>query len=215
MKIQFSEVLPEPLSSINHNELSIWNSNFSLDNVKDRRTILNASSGKGKTTFSNLLLGIRRDYSGKIDYDNRDVSSFSIADWVEIRERKISVVHQDLQLFSNLTALENIEVKNELTKTFSFPELEDLLKQVDLFDKKDQLVATMSMGQKQRIAIIRALCQPFEWIILDEPFSHLDETNSKICFEIIQNRCDIIDAGFILTSLDPVEDFQFDKYLKL
>ena len=215
MKIQFSEVLPEPLASISHHDSSIWKSGFSIDNQVERSIILNASSGKGKTTFSNLLLGIRRDYTGKIYLDNREITSFSIKDWVEIRERRISIVHQDLQLFANLTTIENIMVKNDLTQTFSQFEIEELLNQVDLFHKKDQLVATLSMGQRQRVAIIRALCQPFEWIILDEPFSHLDERNSKICFEIIQKYCAKINAGFILTSLDPVEDFQFDKYLKL
>ena len=215
MKIQFSKVNPLPLSSINHSDQSIWRSDFILDINIDKRTLLNASSGKGKTTFSNLLLGLRRDYSGQIFFDNRDISLFSIEDWVKIRERKISVVHQDLQLFSNLTALENILIKNELTLTFSNAEIEYLLEQVNLVDKKNQLIATMSMGQKQRIAIIRALSQPFEWIILDEPFSHLDDENSKICFDLIQKRCSEINAGLILTSLDPIEDFQFDKYLKL
>jgi ABC-type lipoprotein export system ATPase subunit len=215
MKIQFSDVLPEPLSSIHHHEQSIWKSTFSIETIAHKRVILNASSGKGKTTFSNLLLGIRRDYSGNIFFDEKDIAAFSIVDWVEIRARKISTVHQDLQLFSNLTAIENILIKNELTQIFTKVEIENFLKQVDLLDRKDQLVATMSMGQKQRIAIIRALCQPFEWIILDEPFSHLDDENSRICFDLIQNRCNEINAGFILTSLDPVNDFQFDKYLKL
>jgi len=215
MNIHFSKVIPDPLASISHSSQSIWKSNFTLDNTLDKRVLLNASSGKGKTTFSNLLVGIRKDYSGNILFNNVDISSFSVEDWVNIREQKISIVHQDLQLFLNLSAIENILIKNELTQTFSIEEIEIFLKQVNLFDKKDQTVATMSMGQKQRIAIIRALCQPFEWIILDEPFSHLDDENSKICFDLIQNRCFEINAGFILTSLDPVEDFQFDKYLKL
>jgi ABC-type lipoprotein export system ATPase subunit len=215
MKIQFSEVVPEPLSSIKHQSQSIWRTKFSINNTDIKKVILNASSGKGKTTFSNLLLGIRRDYAGDIFFDDRNIKTFSVEDWVEIREHKISVVHQDLQLFSNLTAIENIELKNDLTQTFSRTELENLITQVDLFDKKDQIVSTMSMGQKQRIAIIRALCQPFEWLILDEPFSHLDEYNSKACFDLIQTRCKAINAGFILTSLDPVENLQFDKYLNL
>ena len=71
------------------------------------------------------------------------------------------------------------------------------------------------MGQKQRIAIIRALCQPFEWLVLDEPFSHLDEKNTEICFEIIKQRCENLKSGFILTSLDPIEKEEFDIHLKL
>lgn len=215
MKIRFSSVVPEPLSSINHHSESIWNSNFEVDSSLHSKVILNATSGKGKTTFTNVLIGLRKDYSGDIFFDEINIHSYSIQDWVVLRGRKISVVHQDLQLFSNLTALENIELKNSLTNSLSRSEIEILLKQVDLFDKKDQTIATMSMGQKQRIAIIRALCQPYEWLILDEPFSHLDDKNSEICYNIIQKRCEELNAAFILTSLDPVEKVQFDIHLKL
>ena len=119
MKIQFSEVVPEPLTSIKHHSQSIWNSQFTVNCAECKNVILNASSGKGKTTFSNLLLGIRRDYKGAIYFDNRDIRTFTTEEWVEIRAKKISVVHQDLQLFSNLTAFENIAIKNELTRSFS------------------------------------------------------------------------------------------------
>jgi ABC-type lipoprotein export system ATPase subunit len=71
------------------------------------------------------------------------------------------------------------------------------------------------MGQKQRVAIIRALCQPFEWLVLDEPFSHLDNENREICFKIISGRCSMSNAGMILTSLDEMDISDFDKQLKL
>jgi putative ABC transport system ATP-binding protein len=215
MKIRFNSVVPEPLSSIQHHNESIWNSDFEIDSALHKKVILNATSGKGKTTFTNVLVGLRKDYSGEILFDGVNLRSYSIHDWVVLREQKLSVVHQDLQLFSNLTAIENIELKNGLTNSLPINEIESLLKQVELFDKKDQTVATMSMGQKQRIAIIRSLCQPFNWLILDEPFSHLDDKNAEICFNIIQQRCNELNAGFILTSLDPVENVQFDIHLKL
>jgi putative ABC transport system ATP-binding protein len=114
-----------------------------------------------------------------------------------------------------LTAFENIEIKNQLTLALSRNEIEHLFDKVGLADKRNQLTGTLSMGQKQRVAIIRALCQPFEWLILDEPFSHLDYQNSSVCFEIIRDRCDKINAGIILTSLDEKEISGFDKQLKL
>ena len=215
MKINFSSVLPDPLSSIDHNSESIWNSSFELDSKIHRTVLLNATSGKGKTTFTNLLIGLRHDYSGNILMNDVNIKSFTIQDWVKLRERKISFVHQDLQLFPNLTAWENIMLKNDLTHALTKTEIEFLLSQVELFDKKNQTVATLSMGQKQRIAIIRALCQPFDWLVLDEPFSHLDEKNTEICFDIIKQRCENLKSGFILTSLDPIEKVEFDVHLKL
>jgi ABC-type lipoprotein export system ATPase subunit len=213
MTIQFSAVLPVPLSSIEHKSDSIWNNDFSIQS--GQKIILNAASGKGKTTFTHLLMGIRNDYSGKILFEGKEIRSLNNNEWIDIRKRTISVVYQDLQLFPELTALENIEIKNQLTLALSRNEIEHLFDQVGLADKRNQLAGTLSMGQKQRVAIIRALCQPFEWLILDEPFSHLDNQNSSVCFEIIRDRCDKINAGIILTSLDEKEISGFDKQLKL
>ena len=213
MTIQFSSVLPHPLSSIKHKFDSIWNTDFSIE--PGQKIILNAASGKGKTTFTHLLMGIRNDYSGKILFEGKDIRSLNMNEWSDIRKNTIAVVYQDLQLFHELTALENITIKNQLTQVLTINEIEFMFEQVGLVDKRNQLTGTLSMGQKQRVAIIRALCQPFNWLILDEPFSHLDNENSSICFEIIRDRCKNINAGIILTSLDEKEMAGFDKQLKL
>jgi ABC-type phosphate/phosphonate transport system ATPase subunit len=71
------------------------------------------------------------------------------------------------------------------------------------------------MGQQQRVAILRALCQPFELILLDEPFSHLDEENTRRCITMINERCSELKAGFVLTSLGDTHQFNYDKELKL
>jgi ABC-type lipoprotein export system ATPase subunit len=215
MLIRFNSVIPEPLSAQNFHSESIWNSSFELNSSEKSNILLNASSGKGKTTFVNILMGLRKDYSGSIEFDGTNIISLSVNQWVEIRTKKISVVFQDLQLFPQLSAFENLILKNEITKIFSEQEIITLLGKVGLIEKKDQKVATLSMGQKQRITIIRALCQPFEWLILDEPFSHLDIENSRICFDLIQSRCQELKAGFILTALDLDESISFSNHLKL
>ena len=71
------------------------------------------------------------------------------------------------------------------------------------------------MGQQQRVAIIRALLQPFECIVLDEPFSHLDKENAGKCMQLIQERCNEQNAGCILTTLDANKEIIFDKEIKL
>ena len=58
------------------------------------------------------------------------------------------------------------------------------------------------MGQCQRVAIIRSLCQPFKWILMDEPFSHLDKKNANKAFDIIKHKANEVNAGIIITSLD-------------
>jgi putative ABC transport system ATP-binding protein len=71
------------------------------------------------------------------------------------------------------------------------------------------------MGQQQRVAIIRALCQPFEWLILDEPFSHLDIENTQRSLKLIDERCNHLKAGFVLTSLGDRHGYNYDDEIKL
>jgi ABC-type lipoprotein export system ATPase subunit len=213
MKITFNSVMPVPLASIEHSSKSIWGSDFTLN--KGEKVVLNASSGKGKTTFTHTLAGIRKDFVGDILFDDQAIKSISPEEWAVLRKDKISFVFQDLQLFPKLTVAENLRLKNSLTNTFSDHELQQFLKDVDISDKWDVKCELLSMGQQQRVAIIRALAQPFEWLIMDEPFSHLDEVNTQKCLKLIQSRASELGAGFILTTLGDYHQFDFSKELNL
>jgi putative ABC transport system ATP-binding protein len=79
----------------------------------------------------------------------------------------------------------------------------------------DQRAGLCSYGEQQRIAIIRALMQPFDWLLMDEPFSHLDAENTKKAALIIQNECKKRNAGFLLTDLDEDDHFHYSKKLSL
>jgi ABC-type lipoprotein export system ATPase subunit len=69
------------------------------------------------------------------------------------------------------------------------------------------------MGQQQRVAIIRAICQPFSWLLLDEPFSHLDTKNAEICMAIINQVCEKQHAGWVLTALGKHVTSSFDQLI--
>jgi len=213
MNIVFQHVMPNPLRSLIHNADSIWGKEFSL--LKGQKVLLNATSGKGKSTFSGTLFGIRKDFEGSLLFDEKDIKKISNLDWSNIRKEKLSIVFQDLQLFQNLTVAENLLLKNNLTETFDVLEIKAMVDRLGIIDKWDVKCSYLSMGQQQRVAIIRALLQPFEWLILDEPFSHLDVENSNICLGLINERCSQLNAGFILTSLGSDHDFSFDVELKL
>jgi len=79
----------------------------------------------------------------------------------------------------------------------------------------NQSCGTMSYGQRQRIAIIRALCQPFDYLLLDEPFSHLDEANVKAACALIRAVCAEQNAGYILVSLGENYFMEYDEILVL
>ncbi len=213
MNIQFNRVMPFPLASISHGADSIWGNSAQLESGK--KILLNASSGKGKSTFSMTVFGIRKDYDGTILYDGRDIKTFSVDEWVVIRQRKISTVFQDLQLFHKLTVAENLQLKNQLTDFKSESEIKNMLAELEIDHKWNDPCGLLSMGQQQRVAIVRSLCQPFNWLILDEPFSHLDERNSLRCLSMIDAECTRQKAGFVLTSLDDDNRFSYDYELKL
>jgi len=213
MDIHFKNVIAIPLSGIHHNDKSIWGNSFSL--YKGEKVLLNASSGKGKTTFTHILAGIRKDFSGSIRFDEKEITSFSQEEWAELRKERMSYVFQDLQLFSKLTVEENLYLKNNLTDTFTSVELKQMLDELEIEDKWSVPCGILSMGQQQRVAVIRALCQPFDWLLLDEPFSHLDEENTRLALSLINKRVDHIKAGFILTTLGENHNFKFDKELNL
>lgn len=213
MKITLDHIMPEPLASIQHGENSIWGNHVVLEPGK--KIMLNASSGKGKSTFTTTTFGLRRDYEGKLLYDDQDIVNFTPEDWTEIRRTKVSVVFQDLQLFPNLTVKENLALKNSLSNVYSEMELLDMLDFLGIANKWEQPCGLLSMGQQQRVAIIRALSQPYAWLIMDEPFSHLDVDNTNKCLELIDKRTTEQGAGFVLTTLGDSHGFAYDKELNL
>jgi len=213
MNIQLNKVVPAPLEEVEFSQNSIWNSTFMLE--KGEKVLLNATSGKGKTTFAFLLAGLRKDYSGEITFDGQNSKNFSLEEWAIMRAQKLSFVFQDLQLFGELTVAENLQLKNQLTSTFTEEEIKAMVNQLGIGDKWQSTCNTLSMGQQQRVAIIRALCQPFDWLIMDEPFSHLDENNILLAKELIEQVVAKQNAGLVMTALGKSEVFKFTKELFL
>lgn len=213
MNIEFKTILPHPLRDIQHQPESIWGASFTL--VPGEKILLNASSGKGKSTFTNITLGLRDDYDGTILFDGKDIRTLSLDEWVKIRQSGISVIFQDLQLFPDYSVKENLLLKSKLGSPFGVDEIKGFLTELGIGEKWDQKCGTLSLGQQQRVAIVRALLQPFEWLIMDEPFSHLDEENTQIALQLINRITDMNKGGYVLTSLGEKFGFQFDRELKL
>ena len=213
MKITLNNVIPHPLASANHGTDSLWGNLIELN--EGEHIILNASSGKGKSTFTTTSIGLRKDYQGSILYNDIDIKTFNAADWAEIRASKIAVVFQDLQLFSQLTVKDNLLLKNRLTDIYSETELIQLLEKLEIDHKWDQQCGQLSMGQQQRVAIIRAICQPYSWLIMDEPFSHLDIDIKNKCLDLIHTKTVKNGAGFVLTTLNNNQEYKYDKELTL
>ncbi|MFM7472588.1 MAG: ATP-binding cassette domain-containing protein [Crocinitomicaceae bacterium] len=213
MKIVFDHIIPEPLKEYPHAAESLWNNKHVIEN--GQKVLINAASGKGKTTVTHLLAGLRHDYQGELSFDSAATHALSVSDWLEIRQTKFSFVFQDLQLFPTLSSEENLLINTRLKGGMPIEKLKEWAAYLGIETKWKTPSGIMSMGQQQRLAILRALSQPFETIVMDEPFSHLDEHNTRLAISLIEERCKELSAGLILTTLDPTDKINVDKEIKL
>lgn len=163
--------------------------------------LIEAESGTGKSSLCSYIYGNRYDYSGDILFDGVDIRTFSISRWCELRTHAIALLPQEMRLFPELTVKENILIKNRLTDFKTESEIFEMLRRLEISEKINQLVSRLSVGQQQRVAIIRALCQPFDFLILDEPVSHLDERNNAMVSGLIADEVKSQNASIIATSV--------------
>lgn len=177
----------------------IWDKSFIFQ--RNCRICIQAESGGGKSSLLSFIYGQRNDYQGNIYFDNLNIKALSIKDWCDIRRTKISLLPQEMRLFPEISVFENIQIKNGLTNFKSSEEIKEMVKILGLDNKLNEPVGKLSIGQQQRVAIIRSLCQPYDFIFLDEPVSHLDEVNNKIAARLIEEEASKRGAGIITTSV--------------
>lgn len=215
-KIQFKNVLPhvfQAMATEEHFASSIWLSDATFE--RGHYYLIEADSGKGKSTFCSYILGYRHDYSGQVLFDDRDARQYTISDWSELRQRHVSCLFQELRLFPELTAYENVEIKNKLTNYKTRQQIEQWFERLGIADKLKAKVGRMSFGQQQRVALMRALVQPFEFLLADEPISHLDDRNAETMAELIKEEADQQGASIIVTSIGKRLPLNYDYTLQL
>lgn len=211
--ITLSNVVPEIFASRENLRSDLWRTETTFE--RGQSYLIEAASGTGKSSLCSYLYGQRGDYRGTILFDQEDITHFSINRWSAIRQISLSILFQDLRLFGELTALENVEIKNRLTRHQSTATIERWFEQLGIADKLHSRIDRMSYGQQQRVALIRALCQPIDFLLLDEPISHLDDNNSDIMRDIILEETKKQGAAIIATSIGKHMNIDYDKRLSL
>ncbi len=211
--ITLTNVLPHVFAARTDLKSEVWQQDVKFE--KNKLYLVEAMSGTGKSTLCSYILGYRHDYTGKVMFDATDTKSISVSEWVKIRQRSISHLFQELRLFPELTALENVMIKNNLTNFKPVDEIKDWFERLGIGDKLNAKVGRMSFGQQQRVAMMRALVQPFDFILADEPISHLDDTNSAIMADIMMTEAKRQGAGVIVTSIGKHMELDYDKVYKL
>lgn len=174
-----------------------------------------APSGSGKTSFIHFLYGLRNEYNGTIHYNGHDIRSLNADQLAVYRQQHLSIIFQDLRLFLHQTVVQNIEIKRQL-QPFHPPEKIALFaERLGVAHKLNMLCNTCSYGEQQRVAIVRSLMQPFDFILMDEPFSNLDDANREKAMQLILEEAEKRNAGIILADLKRIEFFPADRVLEL
>ena len=212
-QIILNNTLPRVFAGQNNIRSEVWLQDITF--ARGKRYLVSAESGTGKSSMCSYIFGYRQDYSGDITFDGKDIRSLSVVEWCEVRQRRIAYLPQDMRLFGELTAMENVELKNRLTGFKSRDEILRLFDVMGIADKVDSLASKLSIGQQQRVAIIRTLCQPCDFILLDEPVSHLDDENNRIVANVIVSEAERQGAGIIATSVGNHLQMDVDKLLML
>ena len=212
-RITLQNTLPEVFAGKDYIDSDVWHKNVELE--RGHFYLIEAASGTGKSSLCSYIYGYRNDYQGIICFDDNNIRSLGVKDWVEIRKRSLSMLFQDLRLFTELTALENVQLKNSLTGFKKKKEIKDLFFELGIGDKMNVPVGKMSFGQQQRVALIRALCQPFDFLFMDEPVSHLDEVNAKNMARIITEEAVRQGAGVVVTSIGKHLELDYTKKMML
>lgn len=152
------------------NELVIKYKDYKFEN--DKKYILLGASGCGKSTLLNMVSGILSPTRGQIFIDDKDITNESQKEKDRFRIKNIGYIFQDFKLIEDMTVMDNIEVlKIEGIDTSSAP---DLLKKLSMYEKRNKKIKELSGGEKQRVAIVRALVKAPDIILADEPTGNLN-----------------------------------------
>ena len=212
-RIELEQTLPVVFAQRTDIQSDIWLRSVTLE--RGHLYLVEAGSGTGKTSLCSYLIGHRSDYTGKILYDGRDIRSFGPAEWVQMRCSSLSSLFQDLRLFPELSARENVEIKNNLTHFKSKQQVEEMFEQLGIADKIDVPVRLMSFGQQQRVALIRALAQPFDFLLADEPTSHLDDANAQAMANLLMQEVGAQGASLVVTSIGKHPSLPYETIYRL
>ncbi|MDO5481977.1 MAG: ATP-binding cassette domain-containing protein [Bacteroidaceae bacterium] len=212
-KIELIHTLPNVFQNRTDIVSDIWNRDVTFE--KGKLYLVEANSGTGKSSLCSYIYGYRHDYQGQILFDGEDISGYSVEKWTDIRKNHFSLLWQELRLFPELTALENVQIKNKLTGFQKKKQIKEWFEMLGIIDKLGVKVERMSFGQQQRVALIRALCQPFDFLFVDEPISHLDDTNAEIMGRIMAAEAKKQGAAIIATSIGKHINLEYERVFNL
>ena len=153
MTFTFEKLIPLPMIEIPVEGSAVWEAD-SFTFSQGKSYLVEAASGKGKTSLLSIMFGLRKDYRGSLFIDGTDARTFNSKEWSRFRKQRASYIFQGLELFGDLSAMDNILLKNQITKFKTRQQIIDLAERLDMASFLHRKCRLLSFGQQQRIAII-------------------------------------------------------------
>ena len=199
----------------NKKTIKVLNNIDLITKKKDTISIV-GESGSGKTSLIMIIGGLEKITSGKIYFQNQELTTLSEDEFSMIRRKYIGIVFQSFYLIPNYTAIENVALTLEINKLKN-PEQQakELLDRFGLKNRFNNLPSQLSGGEQQRVAIARAIAMKPKLILADEPTGNLDSENSKMISDILFNYVKEEGSSLIVVTHDPKLASKAKKKIKI
>ncbi|MBC2602002.1 ATP-binding cassette domain-containing protein [Puniceicoccus vermicola] len=213
MRIQLQRVEPDYLAKSTLESSDVWGKQIQIEAPDG--VILWGPSGQGKSTFFRILFGLERRYRGDLVIDGLPPSERPHRVWPEVRAERLAFVAQHFHLFEEKTGRENLEYLPRRAPGVKEEDLNQWADYLGIAAILDRPPSTWSQGQQQRFCILRALASPFEFILLDEPVSHLDPDSAERSLKLIRTVCSERKAGWIISQQTAIPPFPAQQILRV
>ena len=195
-------------------EIQLRFPDFSLS--KGEQALILGQSGCGKTTLLHLLSGLLKPDSGEVDVENENISKMSGARLDNFRGANIGIVFQTPHFIEALTVKENLTLTQTLAgKSKNVDKVKTLLADLGVESKLNAKLNALSVGEKQRISIARALVNSPALILADEPTSALDDKNCDAVLKLVREQAKKHNSTLLIVTHDNRLKDQFDKRIEL
>ena len=173
-----------------------------IDLKSSENLLIIGSSGIGKTTLLHLLAGLLESSSGSIKLFEKELSDLSSHQLDRFRKNNIGIVFQRPHFVNSLTVKENLQLAQYIANKKDNNRIENILKNLNIFDKSDKKTNQLSQGEKQRASIALAIVNSPKLILADEPTSSLDDINCDNVIELLKKQATDFGAQLIVITHD-------------
>ena len=205
------------INSLTYNystEVQLKFPNFEL--VKGEQALILGQSGCGKTTLLHLLSGLLKPNSGEVDVENQNISKMSGATMDSFRGSNIGIVFQTPHFIEALTVKENLTLTQTLAgNSKNVDRIKNLLADLGIESKINSRLNALSVGEKQRVSIARALVNSPALILADEPTSALDDENCDAVLKLVREQAKKHNSTLLIVTHDNRLKDQFEKRIEL